>query len=229
MLYKSDQELKSEILFQLGWDSRVNQTDIGVSVRNGVATLSGVVDSYARKITAQKATHRVAGILDVVNQIEVRLPKDRPRSDSDIAQAVRQSLEWNVLLPAERIHSTVSSGWVTLEGDVQFYRERIDAERTVSRLAGIRGITNRIRVCACIDPERLKFLIEDVLERRADRHAHRLSVAIDHGAVSLTGAVASLEEKNAIIGAVSHAPGVTAVHDCLYVEPAFLHGENLRH
>lgn len=218
MSFKSDQEIRSEVLFQLGWDSRVSQSKIGVNVRNGVVTLTGSVDSYARKIAARKAAHRVAGVLDVANQIEVHLPSDHPRSDTDIAQAVRQSLEWNVLLPADRIHSTVTTGWVTLEGEVEFYRERIDAEHAVSGLAGVRGVTNRIRVCARIDPERLRFLIEDVLERRADRRAHRLRVSIDHGTVSLIGAVASWEERNAIISAVSHAPGVTGVDDRLYID-----------
>ena len=225
MIYKSDEEIKSEVLFQLGWDSRINQTEIGVIVRKGVVTLTGMVDSYARKIAAQRAAHRVPGVLDVANDIEVTIPGGMQRTDSDIARAVRHALDWNTMVPADKIHTTVSNGWVTLEGDVEFYRERLDAERAVGHLSGVRGVINKIKICANVEPQRVKFLIEDVLERRADREAERIKVAVDDGEVTLSGAVNSWEEKKSILGAVSHTPGVTAVHDRLFIDPYHLHIE----
>lgn len=225
MIYKSDEEIKSEVMFQLGWDSRINQAEIGVTVIKGVVTLIGMVDSYARKIAAQRAAHRVPGVLDVANDIEVRIPGSMQRTDADIARGVRQALDWNTLVPADKIHTTVSNGWVTLEGDVEFYRERIDAERAVSHLTGVRGVINKIRICANVEPQRIKFLLEDVLERRADREADRIKVSVDAGEVTLSGAVNSWEEKKSILGAVSHAPGVTAVHDRLFIDPYRLHSE----
>jgi osmotically-inducible protein OsmY len=219
MTYKSDEELQSEVMFQLGWDSRIRQTEVGVLAHNGVVTLTGNVDSYAKKLAAQQAAHRVKGVLDVVNTIEVHIPGSLSRTDEEIAQAVRHALEWDVLVPADHIHSTVSGGWVTLEGDVEYYRERVDAERAISHLPGVRGVTNRIQVCQPVEPERVKFLIEDVLERRADREADRIRVNVSDGQVTLTGAVNSWEEKKAILGAVSHAPGVTGVQDHLFIDP----------
>ena len=225
MTYKSDEELQSEVKFQLGWDSRVKQTDVAVTTHKGVVTLTGAVDSYAEKLAAQQAAHRAPGALDVVNDIEVRIPGNQQHSDEEIARAVRHALEWNVLVPADKIYSTVSDGWVTLAGDVEYYRERLDAERAVSHLSGVRGVTNSIRICMPVEPERIKFLIEDVLERRADREATRIRVQVDEGRVTLVGAVNSWDEKKAILGAISHTPGVTTVQDHLFIDPYSLRFE----
>ncbi|MDX2029504.1 MAG: BON domain-containing protein [Blastocatellia bacterium] len=220
MTYKTDEEIKSEVLFQLGWDTHVRETEVGVVVRKGVVTLMGTVDSYAKKLAAQEAAHRVCGVLDVANEIEVRLSSDpRFTDDATIAHAVRHALEWNVLVPDERIHSTVTGGWVTLEGNVEYYTERTDAERAVSHLAGVRGVINKIEVSAPVDTEKIKLLIEDVLELRADREARRIEVKIDRGEVTLNGLVSTWDEKKAIVGAIGHTPGVRIIHDRLTVDP----------
>ncbi len=225
MTYKSDNELQSEVMFQLGWDSRIKQTEVGVTVHKGIVTLTGTVESYAKKLAAQQAAHRVKGVLDVVNDIEVHIPGSLSRTDEEIAQAVRHALEWNVLVLADNIHSTVCNGWVTLEGNAEYYRERVDAERIISQLPGVRGVTNEIQVSLPVEPERIKFLIEDVLERRADREADRIRVKVIDNQVTLTGAVNSWEEKKAILGAVSHTPGVATVHDHLFIDPYHLRFE----
>jgi BON domain len=106
MTYKSDEEIQIEALFQLDWDSRLKQSDIGVTVKKGVVTLTGTVDSYAKKLAAQKAAHRVPGVLDVANDIEVKVTGSLRRTDSEIARAIRLALEWDVLVPSDQIHST---------------------------------------------------------------------------------------------------------------------------
>jgi osmotically-inducible protein OsmY len=220
MTYKSDEEIRNSALFQLEWDSRLKQSEIGVTVKKGVVTLTGTVDSYAKKLAAQKAAHRVPGVLDVANDIQVKATGSLRRTDSEIARAVRLALEWDVLVPSDQIHSTVANGLVTLEGEVDYYGERADAERAIAHLPGVRGVTNKIEVYASpVEPERLKFLIEDVLERRADREANRIRVSVDDGDVTLTGAVKSWDEKKAILGAVGHAPGVKMIHDHLFIDP----------
>jgi osmotically-inducible protein OsmY len=219
MTYKSDGEIKSEVQFQLGWDTRVKQTEIGITVNKGVVTLTGTVDSYAKKLAAKEAAHRVRGVLDVANEIEVKTPGDRRLTDAGIAKAVRHALEWDVLIPDDQIHSTVSDGWVTLEGNVEYFTERTDAERAVSHLRGVRGVINEIKVTTPVDPEKIKFLIEDVLELRADREAKRIKVKIDGSEVTLIGAVNTWDEKKALVGAVGHTPGVTEIRDHLFVDP----------
>jgi osmotically-inducible protein OsmY len=122
-------------------------------------------------------------------------------------------------VPDERIRSTISDGWVKLEGTVDEYREREDAERAVRYLLGVRGVRNLIAVKPKLSPQDVQQLIEEALERRAERKAGRIKVAVKDGVVSLNGAVQSWSEKQAIIGAVSHTPGVQQVEDHLRLEP----------
>lgn len=219
---KSDNELAQRIMRELKWDSRIEWAAINVQVNDAVATLTGTVSSYAKKVAAQEAAHRVAGILDVANDIEVK-PIDRfARTDTEIASAVRNALEWDALVPNELIQSTVGNGWVTLEGNVDYWRERDDAERAILRLAGVVGVTNQITIRKRpVDPRELREHIEYALERRADREAERLRVDVHDGAVDLWGRVHSWQEKRAIIGSIGHAPGVTEVKDHLRVDPYF--------
>jgi osmotically-inducible protein OsmY len=219
---KSDHELAQRIMRELKWDSRIEWAAINVQVNDAVATLTGTVSSYAKKVAAQEAAHRVAGILDVANDIEVK-PIDRfARTDTQIANAVRNALEWDALVSNELIQSTVSNGWVTLEGDVDYWREREDAERAILRLAGVVGVTNLITIRKRpVDPKELRQHIEYALERRADREAERLRVDVHDGAVDLWGRVHSWQEKRAVIGSIGHAPGVTEVKDHLRIDPYF--------
>jgi osmotically-inducible protein OsmY len=219
---RSDNELAQRIMRELKWDSRIEWATINVQVKDAVATLTGVVSSYAKKIAAQEAAHRVAGVLDVANDIEVKPIDLFARTDTNIARAVRNALEWDALVPNELIRSTVGDGWVTLEGDVDYWREREDAERAILRLAGVVGVTNQITIRKRpVDPKELREHIEYALERRADREAERLRVDVHDGAVDLWGRVHSWQEKRAVIGSIGHAPGVTEVKDHLRIDPYF--------
>lgn len=222
MQTKSDSEIQQDVLRELKWDTRVEENEIGVAVEHGVVTLTGALSTYAKKLAAQDAAHRVFGVLDVANDIQVRIPGSMSRSDTEIAQALRSALEWDVWVPEHRIKSTVSNGWVTLEGDVALLRERNDAERAIRRLAGVRGVTNKIEVQpAKLEAEDLREAIEKALERRAAREARHVKVEVHDGGVKVSGPVRSWAEKRAILGTVSHAPGVRAVEEHLFVDPLF--------
>jgi osmotically-inducible protein OsmY len=219
---RSDKDLKQRILRELKWDSRVPWAVINVEVVEGIVTLVGIVPSYVQKLAAQEAAHRVAGVLDVANDIEVRPIDQFARTDSEIAGAVRNALEWDALVPNELIQSTVSDGWVTLEGQVDFGRERTDAERAVRQLAGVVGVINKITIRKqMVNEKQLREEIEFALERRADREAERLRIEVHDGAVDLWGRVHSWQEKRAIIGSLAHAPGVTQLKDHLRIDPYF--------
>ncbi|HEY5883319.1 MAG TPA: BON domain-containing protein [Pyrinomonadaceae bacterium] len=219
---RSDKELAQRIMRELKWDSRINSTRINVDVKDGVATLTGPVLTYLQKLEAQNAAHRVLGVLDVANDIQVK-PMDRfARTDTEIAGAVRNALEWDALVPNELIRSSVSDGWVTLEGEVDYWRERGDAEEAIRRLSGVVGVINKITVRKqLIDSDDLRDEIELALERRADREAERLRVEINDGAVDLFGRVHSWQERRAVVGSISHAPGVIQVRDHLRIDPYF--------
>jgi osmotically-inducible protein OsmY len=167
---RSDRDLKQRILRELKWDSRIAWASISVEVTDGIVTLIGTVPTYVQKIAAQEAAHRVQGVLDVANDIEVTPVERFVRTDSEIAGAVRNALEWDALVPNELIQSTVSDGWVTLEGEVDYGRERTDAERAIRRLAGVVGVINKITIRKqAVNEKQLREEIEFALERRADR------------------------------------------------------------
>jgi osmotically-inducible protein OsmY len=219
-IVKSDSQIKGDVLNELKWDSRVDETDVGVQVKEGIVTLTGSVNVYARKIAAREAAHRVHGVLDVVDELQVKVPGIGARTDTDIARAVRDALEWDAFVPDEKIRSTVSLGIVTLEGAVQTWSQRADAERVVRGLAGVRGVIDQITVAAkAVDTTRLKTDIEEALERQAEREARRIGITIKDGVVLLTGRVRSWVEKETIDRVVGVAPGVRRVDDRLVVDP----------
>jgi osmotically-inducible protein OsmY len=220
MQRKNDTELRQQVLREMKWDTRVSWGHINVKVTDGIVTLTGVVSNYAEKDAAERAAHRVAGVLDVANDLEVKVTNIR--TDTEIARAVRSALEWDVLVPDDKIRSTVSNGWVTLEGEVNTLREKEDAERAVRHLMGVAGIIDRIEVAPLkVDPEELRLNIEDALERRAEREAERLRVEVSDGEIDLWGRVHSWQEKRAVLGSIIHAPGVNKVNDHLHVDPYF--------
>jgi len=205
---------------ELEWDTRVDESKIGVSVANGVVTLVGTVDDYAQVLCAERAAHRVAGVLDVANDLEVRTRGEVGRTDAEIAVSVRRALESHVLVPEQKIRSTVSDGWVTLEGDVDYFSEKEDAESAVRYLVGVRGITNDIEIKP---PRVLPYDVMKSIEEALTRHVHRetkhIKLDVQDGRVTLSGVVPTWAEKKAILGAARQTPGVRSVEDLLKVEP----------
>jgi osmotically-inducible protein OsmY len=217
---KSDKELRKAVVRELEWDSRTNDAALDVEVNGGVVTLVGTVSSWAKKIAAQEAAHRVHGVLDVANDLQIVVQGSDGRSDTEIAQAVRLALQWDVFVPDARIRSTVSRGWVTLEGDVDYLSQRDDCDKIVRNLAGVRGVTNKIEVAPSkVDQAAVKSAIEAALERHAEREAHHVGVLVENGRATLNGTVGSRAERDAVVGAARGTAGVRAVEDHLRIEP----------
>ncbi len=215
----SDSEVQKRVQQELDWNPRVDAAGIAVKVKDGVVTLTGFVDTYAKKIAACDAAHRVAGASDVADEVEVRL-RNPVRTDQEIAQAVRSALMWDAFVPDERIKSTVSSGWVTLEGNVDGWQQREDAARCIERLSSVRGVTNRIAVKPpAVDAARIRTSIESALTRRARREASQIAVSVIDGVVTLKGTVDSWAEKNALELLASYTPGVKRLVNEIRIDP----------
>ena len=216
---KSDTQIHHDVLEELKWDSRVDETEVGVQVDGGVVTLTGTVTSWAKRLAAQEAARRVMGVLDVANDIKVKVPGGLARTDTEIAQAVRRTLEWDVFVPEEQITSTVTDGWVTLEGTVERWSQREDAERAVRNLTGVKMVVNKITVTPAKPVTGdVRKAIEQALERRAEREARRIRVDVRDGTVTLTGPVHSWAERQAVFSAARFTLGVHAVEDHLRME-----------
>jgi len=217
---KTDLQIQQDVMRELGWDTRIGPAKVGVEVDKGIVTLTGTLENFAKKHAATEAAHRVVGVLDVANDILVHLAGSPGKTDTEIARAVRSALEWDAFVPDQRIRSNVSDGWVTLEGDVEYLRESEDAARVVRRLDGVKGVWNQIIVKPKkVEPAAVRKMIEEALERRAEREAEQIGVAIEYGRVTLSGKVHSWLEKDAVVGVVGHAPGVQSVNDKLRIEP----------
>jgi osmotically-inducible protein OsmY len=214
---RSDAQIQADVLAELKWDARVRPNEIGVAVKNGIVALTGWVDSYVKKWAAEEAAHRVRGVKAVVNDIEVRLPSSDERTDEDIAAAAVRALEWDALVPLDKIKVTVAHGWVTLEGEVEWHFQKEDAERVVRRLTGVKGVTNLITVKARPTPAELKKQIEDALVRTARADAERISVEVEGSKVILKGTVRSWAEREEAERTAWSAPGVTAVDNRIEV------------
>jgi len=214
----SDAEIQRQVLQELKWDPRVDETEVGVQVSQGLVTLTGTIDSYAKKIAAAEAAHRVRGVLDVVNDLAVEIPGHQRPTDVEVAQAVRDALRWNAFVEEKKIRSTVSDGWVTLEGEVGQWFQRDDAARAIQHLRGVRGVTNKITVKSVgVDASRIRSAIETALSRQAEREAKQIHIDVKDGVVSLTGTVRSWSERKAVERAAGFAPGVLRVQDDLRI------------
>jgi len=217
---KTDAQIQADVQNTMRWDTRVNITDIGVSVKEGVVTLTGNVDSWARRYAAQQAAHRVSGVQDVANDIKVHVPGSLERTDTEIAKAARQALEWDVRVPEEKIQTTVTNGVITLEGTVGYWSQRADAEETVRYLAGVKAVNNIISVTpAKASATEVRKSVAESLTRQVETEVRNLDIAINDGRVTLTGPVHSWAERQAVLNAAGATNGVRAVVDHLKVEP----------
>ena len=208
---RSDEQIQRDVLAELKWYARVQPNEIGVAVKDGIVTLIGWVDSYTKRWAAEEAARRVRGVKAVANDIEVRLPSSAERTDADIAAAALHALKWDALIPDDQVKVTVSKGWITLDGEVNWQFERDDAERVVRRLTGVRGVTNLIKVKTRPTPSELKQKIEDALVRSAETDADRITVEVQGSKVILKGTVRAWAEKQEAERVAWSAPGVTSV------------------
>ena len=216
---KTDSEIERDVKTELGWNPDLNSTDIAISVKNGVVTLAGFVPRYIDKYEAEKAAKRVASVLAVANDIEIRLPAIDQRPDPEIARDAVAAIKNQLPFSYEQIKAVVRNGWVTLEGDVEWQHQRQTAERAVRPLKGVKGIINDIKIRPRVEPSDIKQKIQEAFRRSAEVDANQIIVETSGGEVILKGKVRSWVERDEAERVAWRAPGVTKVEDRIVVSP----------
>jgi len=214
---KTDSQIKHDVIAELKWDAEIDQSKIGIFVNNGAVTLSGHVPTYRQKIAAGMAAKRVAGVLAIVDEIEVRLSSEHKMTDEGLAERIANVLRWNVSNQLKAIQAEVKDGFVTLNGEVEWQYQRANILKNVEHVSGIVGVIDRIVLKPRVSVDDVQKRIIDALKRHADVELANIKVAAIDGTVTLSGTVESMDEMDRIEGAAWAAPGVIKVIDNLRV------------
>jgi len=214
---KTDTQLQNDVMAELKWNTSINATKIGVEVDKGVVTLSGHVDNYGQKWSAERAAQKVCGVKALAVEIDVVLPGSVNRSDTEIARTAENVLEWTTNWPKNQVKVMVENGWITLSGELEYEYQRKMATTAVRHLMGVNGVSNQITIKPFLSSSTVKSDILAALKRRALTDAEEIIVTVDGGKVNLSGVVHSWSERDMVSDSVWNTPGVTNVNDNISV------------
>lgn len=216
---KNDLEIQTDVLNELKWQPFLKSSNIGVSVKDGIVTLSGMVDNYAQKIDAEKAVKKVTGVRAIAEDIQIGVSPVYKKTDTEIAESVMNALKWHAAVPEEKIKVKVEDGLVTLEGEVEWEFQRNSARNAVSNLLGVKNVINLIMVKPKVTAFDVRTKITQALHRTATVDAERIVIEVEGPQVILKGKVRSFAEKEDVEDAAWCAPGVNKVESHIEVEP----------
>ena len=216
---KASEQLQTDVVDELAYDAEVDSSRIAVTVTDGVVTLKGAVPSFMQLMAAERAVKRIKGVHAVANDLEVQLAPAGKRDDTAIAEAVLNALKWSTSVPKDRVTVTVTKGWVTLQGKVEWGYQKTAAYKAVRDLYGVRGVSNDIAIESRVEPFEIKRKISDAFKRDAQIDADHVRVEATGGSVTLRGTVRSWSERQAAERVAWAAPGVVSVVSQLEVKP----------
>ena len=213
----SDLVIRQDVLTELEYEPSLDAAHIGVTVEDGVVTLTGHVETYGEKSASEAATRRVTGVRAIAEHIEVRYPERKKRADDEIAARALDIIAWNTALPDGVIDIKVENGRVTLSGEVHWHFQRIAAEEAVKKLGGVIAVNNLLTIRPTAKISDIKDRIERALSRNAEVEAGSIRVDVSGGAVTLQGSVHAVAERDIAEHAAWSVPSVTTVVNRLTV------------
>jgi len=216
---KTNEELQKDVQNAIKWEPLLHAAEIGVSVKDGVVTLTGSVDSYAKKSEAEYATKNIAGVKVVVENIEVKFNSNwAKKDDNDIANEILNAYKWNWQVPNDKLKVKVEKGFVTLEGELSWNYQKTAAKDAVSKLLGVTGVSNNITIKSESKDAVEKDNIVDALDRNWSLREQDIEVEVSNHKVTLTGTVDSWYQKDEAARIAWSAEGVWTVDNELEIE-----------
>ena len=215
---KSNEDLQKDVQSAIKWEPLLNAAEIGVTAKDGVVTLTGIVDSYAKKLEAESAAKNVTGVRAVAEEIEIRFSSSYSKNDTEIANEVLNAWKWNWEIPNDKIKVKVEKGWVTLEGELTWNYQKEAAKRVITNLMGVKGVSNNITIKSETHDDVEKVSIERALARSLSINDENIHVKVMGHTVKLTGRVDSFYQKDEAERIAWNAPGVWTMNNELAVE-----------
>ncbi|MBX4908810.1 MULTISPECIES: BON domain-containing protein [Rhizobium] len=208
-----DITLRQNIIDELDFEPSIDAANIGISVEEGIVTLTGHVGSYSEKETAERVVKRIKGVRGIAQEIDVRIFGNYEASDDDIARRAANMLDWNVSVPKGAIQVKVQKGWITLTGKAEWQYQKNAASDAVRNLVGVVGLSNLIEISPRVSAADVKKRIEDAFKRDAELESQGIRVEVSGGSVTLKGKVHTWSERRAAERAAWSAPGIKTLND----------------
>jgi osmotically-inducible protein OsmY len=215
---KNNSELQTDVQNAIKWEPLLNAAEIGVTAKDGVVSLTGVVDSYAKKLEAENAAKKVFGVNALVEKIEVKFPNSWTKTNAEIANEVLSALKSNWSVPKDRVTVKVEDGWVTLEGELPWNYQKEIAKNTINYLTGVKGVTNNIKIKSDIHDAIEQKGVENAIGRSWSVDDHDINVKVSGTTVTLTGIVNSWFQKEEAGRIAWNTPGIWHVKNELAID-----------
>lgn len=216
---KNNEELQSDVQNAIKWEPLLHSAEIGVTVKDGVVSLTGVVDSYAKKMEAECATKKVIGVKAIVEKIEVKFPNSWSKTDVEIANEVLSALTSNWGVPKEKkIGVKVENGWVSLSGELSWNYQKEAAASAVKYLPGVKGVTNDILIKSDRHDAIEQRDVEAAIGRSWSVDDNDIQVNVSGTTVKLSGTVTSWYQKEEAARIAWNTPGIGHVKNELEVD-----------
>ena len=214
---KTNEQLQKDVQDAIKWEPLLNAAEIGVTAKDGVVTLTGVMNSYSKKIEAENAAKSVAGVKAVAETIEINFGSSYNKNDTEIANEVVNAFKWNWEVPSDKLKVKVENGYVTLEGEVEWNFQREAAKKAVANLTGVIGVENNIRIKSDTIDEIEKKDIECAFDRNWSMDDNEIHIKVSGNRVTLTGMVNSIYQRDEAERIAWNAPGVCSMDNQLVV------------
>lgn len=215
---KNNSELQSDVQNAIKWEPLLNAAEIGVTVKDGVVSLTGIVDSYAKKLEAENAAKKVIGVKAIVENIEVKFFNALTKTDAEIANEVLVGLKNNWSIPSDKLSVKVEEGWVTLDGELPWNYQREASKNAIIYLQGVKGVTNNIKIKSDSKDAIEQIDIENAIARNWSIDESDINVSVSGTTVTLTGTVNTWYQKDEAARIAWKTSGIWHVNNDIVVD-----------